>query len=397
VSGFFLGSLVDRFPKKATMTMSSLLTLGLFLGASLVYATTPPEQLGNVRSPQLWAFVLLTLIGAIAGNLRTIALSTVVAIVVPPEDRDRANGMVGTATGIAFLVASFLSGVAVGQAGMGWVMAAAVGLTILIVLHLATLPVPELPSDESGGSGSEEPAARHAIDIPGTIHHVRQVPGLFGLIFFQTFNNFLGGIYMSLMDAYGLLLVSVEVWGAVWGVLSLGFIVGGMAVARWGLGPNPLRTLFVGNIAMWAMCLVFPLRASIILLGCGLFVWLCLVPAVEAAEQTILQGVVPPDRLGRVIGFAQSVEQAASPVTSFLIGPIAQWTFIPFMTTGAGVELIGDWFGTGMDRGLALLFIAAGALGLLVTVGAMRTTAYRQLSSRVGEMRIVTPEAAASL
>ena len=46
-----------------------------------------------------------------------------------------------------------------------------------------------------------------------------------------------------------------------------------------------------------------------------------LIPAVEACEQTILQTVIPPERQGRVFGFAQSVEQAASPITALLIGP----------------------------------------------------------------------------
>jgi DHA3 family multidrug efflux protein-like MFS transporter len=200
------------------------------------------------------------------------------------------------------------------------------------------------------------------------------------LIFFHTFNNFLGGIFMSLMDAYGLLMVSVQVWGALWGVLSLGFIVGGMIVAKKGLGKSPLRTLFLANIVMWSICSVFTLQASIVLLGIGMFVWLCLIPAVEAAEQTILQKVVPPERQGRVFGFAQSVEQAASPITAFLIGPVAQLIFIPFMTTGAGANSIGSWFGTGTDRGLALLFTVAGLIGLAVTLLAMRSNSYQSLS-----------------
>jgi DHA3 family multidrug efflux protein-like MFS transporter len=112
-----------------------------------------------------------------------------------------------------------------------------------------------------------------------------------------------------------------------------------------------------------------------------MFVWLCLIPVVEAAEQTVLQKVVTPERQGRVFGFAQSVEQAATPITAFLIGPIAQAFFIPFMTTGAGVETIGSWFGTGMDRGIALLFIVSGWIGLIVTMLAMRSNAYRVLSA----------------
>jgi DHA3 family multidrug efflux protein-like MFS transporter len=197
------------------------------------------------------------------------------------------------------------------------------------------------------------------------------------------------------MDAYGLQLVSVQIWGALWGVLSLGFIVGGFIIARWGLGRSPLRTLFLANIVSWMICSIFTLQASIVLLATGLFLWLCLIPMVEAAEQTILQKVVPVERQGRVFGFAQSVEQAASPITSFLIGPIAQLFFIPFMTTGAGVTLLGDWFGTGSDRGLALLFTVAGLIGLAGTSLAMRSSAYRSLSekyqSQSPELSVVNP------
>ena len=63
-----------------------------------------------------------------------------------------------------------------------------------------------------------------------------------------------------------------------------------------------------------------------------------------------------------------------------MIGPIAQFIFIPFMTTGAGVEWIGGWFGTGSDRGIALLFTVTGIIGLIVTVFAMQSYAYRNLA-----------------
>jgi DHA3 family multidrug efflux protein-like MFS transporter len=257
----------------------------------------------------------------------------------------------------------------------------AIVLSLLVILHLLTLAIPELQKAESDVTDGNLQPDSQGVDVRGTIRVIQGVPGLFGLIFFHTFNNFLGGIFMSLMDAYGLLLVSVQVWGFLWGVLSLGFIIGGIVVARKGLGKNPLRTLFLANIAMWSICSIFTLQASIVLLAIGMFVWLCLIPAVEAAEQTILQKVVPVERQGRVFGFAQSVEQAASPITAFLIGPIAQFIFIPFMTTGAGVDIFGPWFGTGTDRGLALLFTAAGLIGLAITLLAMQSPSYRALSA----------------
>ena len=106
-----------------------------------------------------------------------------------------------------------------------------------------------------------------------------------------------------------------------------------------------------------------------------------MMPVIEAAEQTVLQRVVPFDHQGRVFGFAQTVESAASPVTAFLIGPLAQLVFMPYMTDGGGVALIGDWFGVGPERGIALIFTLAGLMGLVATVMASRSRWYRRIST----------------
>jgi MFS transporter, DHA3 family, multidrug efflux protein len=151
-------------------------------------------------------------------------------------------------------------------------------------------------------------------------------------------------------------------------------------VARTGVGPNPVRTLLLVNIVLWAGCVVFPLRSSIVLLTVSMMVFMLLVPYAEASEQTILQRVVPYHRQGRVFGFAQSVEQAASPLTAFLIAPITEFFVIPFMTDGAGARVIGPWFGTGADRGMALVFMATGVIGLVVTGLALVSRPYRRLS-----------------
>jgi DHA3 family multidrug efflux protein-like MFS transporter len=211
---------------------------------------------------------------------------------------------------------------------------------------------------------------------------VAAIPGLLALIFFTTFNNFLGGVFMGMLDAYGLSLVSVQVWGFLFAILSCGFIVGGLFIAKFGLGKNPLFALFAANICIWIVCCVFTIQPSIVLLTVGMFIYLSVVPFIEAAEHTIIQKVVPQERQGRVFGFAQSVEMAASPLTTFFIGPITELIFIPFMTTGAGVDLIGGWFGTGAARGIALVFTLTGIIGLLITIAAMNTKSYRLLSDR---------------
>lgn len=374
-SGFWFGAIVDHHKKKSAMLLSSFATLGLYGVALAVYLLAPQGSFEAFASPLLWLLIFLTLAAVIAGNIRTIALPTVVTLLVPEGDRARANGISGMAMGGASLGAGVSSGFVLAYAGMGWVLAIGILCTVLAIAHLAWLTIPEADIVHSEDKPRE-------IDIRGTIAVMSAIPGLFALVFFSTFNNFLAGVFIALMDAYSLTLMPVQVWGTLWGVLSLGFIVGGFLIAKRGLGADPLRTLFIVNGIIWTGCIFFTIQPSILLLCAGTLLWVCLSPYIEATEQTIIQKLVPLERQGRVFGFAQSIETGASPITAFLVGPLAQFIFIPFMTTGAGVDLIGGWFGTGPGRGMALVFMIAGTAGLCVTLIAMRSPSYRLLAER---------------
>ena len=97
--------------------------------------------------------------------------------------------------------------------------------TVLAIVLLALVPIPEkeiisagdgpvpqtvvlpegrrpeeTPAEDPPQLASSEASKR--IDIRGTMQAVKAVPGLFGLIFFTTFNNFLGGVFFALMDEY---------------------------------------------------------------------------------------------------------------------------------------------------------------------------------------------------
>ena len=375
VSGIVVGTFVDQHRRRTSMLLSSGLTLAAFVLAGIVYLTAPAGALQDLGQPAFWAFITLVLAGAIAGNLRNVALATTVTLLVPEDGRDRANGLVGTANGVAFALTSVFSGLAVGLLGMGWCVAISIALSAFTAAHLLTISIDE-PAPEP-----REGRAR-VFDLRGAIHAVRLVPGLLALLLFTTFNNFLAGVFMALMDPYGLTLVSVEAWGTLLAITSAGFILGGVLVARRGLGRNPVRTLLLVNVVLWTITILFPIRSEVLPLAIGFFLYMLLIPVAEASEQTVIQKVVPFTEQGRVFGFAQSLETAAAPITAFLIGPIAQFWIIPAMTDGALADLIGSWFGTGPARAMALIFIVAGTIGLLVTLVALRSRPYQELSSR---------------
>jgi DHA3 family multidrug efflux protein-like MFS transporter len=374
VLGLVFGTIVDHNRKKNVMVASSVVTLVTYIMAGLLYLRFPESVLVDWNGVFFWMFAGIILIGGVVENMRNIALSTVVTLLVPKEGRDKANGMVGAVQGVAFMVTSVFSGLSIGLLGMGWTLGIAVAFTGVALIHLLFVSIPEekiLHDPELAGK---------KVDVKGSIAAIRAVPGLPALIFFTTFNNLIGGVFIALMDPYGLTLFSVEWWGIVLGVTSSGFIIGGIIISKYGLGKNPLRTLLLVNVAIGILGMTFTIREFWWLYAIGIFIFMCLIPAVEAAEQTIIQRVVPFKRQGRVFGFAQSVEAAASPITAFMIGPIAQFGIIPYMNSFEGKQTLGWLLGSGQARGIALVFLLAGIIGIAVALWAFTTRSYRVLT-----------------
>ncbi len=375
VSSLFFGTLVDRFKKMQVMVAASLFTLGTYLIAGALFLSIDSKLLLDWTSPAFWCFAGIILIGSVVENMRNIALSTTVTLLVPKEKHANANGLVGTVQGIGFLVTSVFSGLAIGLLGMGWTLAIALTLTLLATLHLiAFVSIPEDHIEHDPELDSKK------IDIKGSIAAIRVVPGLFALLFFSTFNNFIGGSFMALMDPYGLTLFSVEIWGIVLGITSTGFIIGGLLIAKFGLGKRPLKTLLIANIIMAIIGMAFTIREFWLLYVVGIFLYMSLIPIIEATEQTIIQRVVPLKRQGRVFGFAQSLESAAAPITALLIGPIAEFVILPYARSAEGQAQLSPLLGQGDARGIALIFFASGFIMLIVAALAFTTKSYQILS-----------------
>jgi MFS transporter, DHA3 family, multidrug efflux protein len=369
------GTLVDRYRKHSVMVFAGAVTLVAFCIGGALYILFPESALLDLGGPMFWLFSGIILFGAVVENLRNIALSTTVTLLIPVERHANANGLVGTVQGLAFTVTSVFSGLSIGLLGMGWTVLIAIVLSAAALIHLLFLHIPE---DQPQRTGERSPL----IDLGGSITAVRAATGLFALIIFSTFNNLIGGVYMALMDPYGLELFPVEWWGVVLGVSSTGFIIGGLLIAKFGLGRNPIRTMLMLVILMGVLGALFTIREWWWLYAAGIWLYMTLIPAVEAAEQTVIQKVVPFRTQGRVFGFAAAFESAAAPVTAFLIAPIAEFVVIPYMNSDAGRASFGWLLGDGHARGIALVFLVAGLVMVIAAVAAFFTKSYRIISAQ---------------
>jgi MFS transporter, DHA3 family, multidrug efflux protein len=131
VIGPFFGTFADRHRKHTAMMLSTAVSASCFTVATVVFVAIDAEHLLRLRSPWFWLLVGVTLLGSVAGQMRGIALSTCVTLLVPEDRRDRANGLVGTVTGVSFAITSVFSGLVIGNLGMGWAYYGALALTLV--------------------------------------------------------------------------------------------------------------------------------------------------------------------------------------------------------------------------------------------------------------------------
>ena len=88
LSGFFLGSLVDRYPKKNVLMLSSVCSLVLYALAGLMFVATPRGDFTDAFSVSLWVFIVLSLVGQAWTFLTTVELSSLWSSGWFPRDGD---------------------------------------------------------------------------------------------------------------------------------------------------------------------------------------------------------------------------------------------------------------------------------------------------------------------
>src|SRR3954453_24237813 len=70
LTGIWFGSLVDHHRKKTSLQVSTVVSLALYAVSLVIYLRTPPETFRHPDSVVLWVFVVLVMLGVVAGNIR---------------------------------------------------------------------------------------------------------------------------------------------------------------------------------------------------------------------------------------------------------------------------------------------------------------------------------------
>lgn len=346
------GVLADRMDRRRLMIWSDLVG---GLGSAAILAVV---ALGDLRT---WHIYLFSAVSAVCVVCHSVALNSAMPGMVTKAALGRVNGLMQFALGAQIAAPALAAGLLelVGLRGVLLIDIATmlVGVALLLV---AKLPRAATHAPEAG--------VRVTIreDLLQGLRYLRAHAGLRSLVIVYACFNMAFALAGVLVQPLILSFSTVGELGTLMLLGGSGILAGSLIMASWGGPKRRVRgiclLLAYGGVVLAA----HSLRPSFWLIAVAAPLFLLTIPMLNGTAMTLVQTVTDPSVMGRVIATVRMLATAANPVVYLLAGPLADGLAEPAMTPGGTLSgSLGELIGTGDGRGLAAIFLVAGA-GLLI-------------------------------
>ena len=355
----FAGALVDRWNRKFVMMLSDLAAVMSTMIVFLLFFT------GNL---QIWHLYITGAFSGAFGAFQFPAYSAAVTTMVSKKQYGRASGMLSMAQFGSNILAPVLAVILLTTIGIPGILAIdmvtfLVAIGALLFVHIPQ-PIVTEEGRKSKGSFWKE-------SVYGFRYIVKR-PSLLALqlIFFTV--NLVVTFATTVMAPMLLARTGNDatVLGIVQSAIGLGGIVGSILLSIWGGPKRRIHGVLIGLTLAMVGILLLGLGRSPLIWALSAFFTLLFVPILNGSTQAIWQAKVAPDVQGRVFAARLMISQLSVPVAMLVSGPLADQVFEPAMMPGGNLApLFSELVGTGPGAGMSLMFVIAGALGILIGLG----------------------------
>ena len=355
----FAGALVDRWNRKFVMMLSDLAAVMSTMVVFLLFFT------GNL---QIWHLYITGAFSGAFGAFQFPAYSAAVTTMVSKKQYGRASGMLSMAQFGSNILAPVLAVVLLTTIGIPGILAIdmvtfLVAIGALLFVHIPQPAVTEEGRKSKGSFWKES--------VYGFRYIVKR-PSLLALqLIFFTVNL----VVTSATTVMAPMLLArtgndATVLGIVQSAIGLGGIVGSILLSIWGGPKRRIHGVLIGLTLAMVGILLLGLGRSPLIWALSAFFTLLFVPILNGSTQAIWQAKVAPDVQGRVFAARLMISQLSVPVAMLVSGPLADQVFEPAMMPGGNLApLFSELVGTGPGAGMSLMFVIAGALGILIGLG----------------------------
>lgn len=364
----FAGVLADRWDRRYVMAISdagqagaTLILLVLFLSGQFV----------------IWHLYLVIFIQALFGVFQGPAFTASVTMLIPDDQRDRANAimqMTGPAAGIIAPIIAGLIFAAIGVVGAITIDLITFGVAVLVIM-LVKIPRPRKTEEGAKLSGSM------LKEMTSGLVFLWERKGLFWMLMAAMALNFVLNMSGVLMTPYLLERTGSEAaYGFILGVFNAGALVGGIVISVWG-GTRPrIYTIIGGVVAMGIAVILVGMAQTTILLAITCFFVLLPNMFANVSLQSILQAKVAPDVQGRVFGAIGQLAMLMSPIAYLIAGPLADKVMAPLVSQPQW-DTVAPLVGSNGGAGIGLLFVISGIATILLALAMLFVPSIRNVEA----------------
>jgi MFS family permease len=375
LAGSLAGVIVDRWDRRWVIILSDA---GQAVGSVLLMISFLSGHF------QVWHLYAVAFLQGIFATFQSPAERAAMTMLVPEDQRDRANGIKETSFPFAGIIAPVLTGLFYASIGIAGIIMIDLITFLTAVAFLLLIRIPPPPPSEVGlaslgGFWSE---------ALGALHFVTHRRALFSFMLFTAFINFMLNGPLDLTLPYLILLThSEKIAGSVIGVTSFGAFAGAALIAVWG-GTRPrMKTIIIGSIITGIMFLFFGVLRTAVSISIVLFILFMMLPMGGAMYVSILQAKSPLDVQGRIFALDDQLALAGSTISFALTGYLVDHVINPSVGTKAW-ELIQPLVGKEAGAGIGLVEVATGIIILLATVGFYSSSQIRTLEINLPDYEI---------
>lgn len=353
LAGPFIGSLVDRWPRKLNLIGSQTGAALCTLAIAICYWTD---------NLSVWALLWVLPISSLCGVSMQVGFTASVALVVPKDDLSRASGALGATIGLVMLMGPLLAGVLIDRVGLDMVFIIDLVTFLAGLLTLLFVMIPN-PEHKPEGATSLKALITDLIDAYQYMRSKEGVLGglaLFALIWFNVsvVQALFAPLVLSLGSATDLALV--QTFGGV------GLLVGSVMMMAWKGAKRKMYAILIAAVLISVGLIGTPIAQEVWLLCAGAFLIMAVAPVANTSSQALWQKKTDPSYQGRVFALRNTIMRAAQPIAFLLAGFLADGYFKPEMAEGRSLAtLFGPIWGVGETRGIALMISVFGSVSLL--------------------------------
>lgn len=375
ILGPVAGALVDRWNRRSALILSET-------GGGLTTCILLLVQYFSRLT--MWEIYAAVGMNACFAAFRWPAFLAAMPLLASKEQLGRLNGLAQIAQASSRIVSPIVAGTLIIGVGLSGVLLADLVTFLVAVVSLLLVQIPA-PKISRQSAGVKPETLLHEIRYGWS--YLASHRGLFSLMVFFGLSNFLIGTVTVLATPMVLSFGSPAILGAVLTIGAVGLLAGGITMSVWG-GP---KTRIYGVLGFELLCglalIAAGIKASPIVFAASAFLFFFSLQLINGSTMIILQTKVEAALQGRVFALCGMVAQASAPIAFLIAGPLADRVFGPLLSTdGALAHTVGHVIGVGPGRGLGLMFILAGFLTVLLTLGGFLYPEMRNLEKEMPDL-----------